>query len=227
MPPLDMSLRLAVALIAGGAIGFERQWRRRPAGLRTHLMASLASATFMLVSTHLMPYQHYPPDEPYLRADVTRIAAGVVIGISFLGAGAILRHNGRIKGLTTAASLWLSTALGLAAGAGMFLLTALSTVAALFVLVVIRFWEDRMPTRPKRVIRILIGPEGPNRQDLMKDIDALADVRRANFEFNAPDHTSRIELYLGFDTHENLHRLMAHLEALPDLRRLSVSHREM
>ncbi len=227
MPPLDMSLRLAVALIAGGAIGYERQWRRRPAGLRTHLMASLASATFMLVSAHLVPYQHYHTNEPYLRADVTRIAAGVVVGISFLGAGAILRQNGRIKGLTTAASLWLSTAIGLAAGAGMFLLTTLSTIAALFVLVVIRFWEHRMPSRPRRVIRILIGPDGPTRQDLMKDIDALADVRRVNFEFNARRHTTLINLYVGFENQDQLHRLLRHLEALPDLRRLSVGHREI
>jgi putative Mg2+ transporter-C (MgtC) family protein len=220
-----MIVRLLVALLVGGAVGFERQWRRRPAGLRTHVLASLAAATFMLVSTHLVPYQHYPPSDPYLRADVTRIAANVAVGISFLGAGAILRRNGRIKGLTTAASLWLSTALGLAAGAGMFLLALLSTVAALFTLIVIRIWERRLPSRPKRVIRLVLGPGGPDRQALMEEIDTLADVIRANFSVDPRRGTTRIEVHAGFDGHAQLHRLLARLEALPDLRRLSVGHR--
>jgi putative Mg2+ transporter-C (MgtC) family protein len=226
MSPLELSARLIAALLAGGAIGFERQWRKRPAGLRTHLLASLASATFMLVSTHLIPYQHYGPDEPYLRADVTRIAAGVAVGISFLGAGAILRSEGRIKGLTTAASLWLSTALGLAAGAGMYLLTALSTFAALFVLVVIRLWERRLPSRPRRIIKLVLGPDGPERQVLMKQIGGLADVHFAGFSVNSRRRTTRIEIHAGFEDHAQVHRLLAHLEALPDLLHLSVSHRE-
>lgn len=225
MTPLELSARLAVALLAGGAVGFERQYRKRPAGLRTHLLASLASATFMIVSAHLMPYQHYGPNEPYLRADVTRIAASVAVGISFLGAGAILRHNGRIKGLTTAASLWLATALGLAAGAGMYALTALSTFAALFVLIVLRLWEHHLPARPKRTIRLVLGPDGPHRRDLLQQLNSLADIRRADFTLDPRRRTTLIELHVNFDTQAQLLHMLAHLEALPDLRRLSVSHR--
>lgn len=107
----------------------------------------------------------------------------------------------------------------------MFLLTLLSTIGDLFVLIVIRVWERQLPNQPKRVIRIVLGPDSPDRQTLMKDIDSLADVRRADFIVNPRHRTIQINLFVGFKTQAQLHRLLAHLEGLPDLRRLSVSHR--
>src|SRR5271157_136799 len=117
----ELLLRLAASALLGGVIGYERERREQPAGLRTHLLVSLASAAFMIVSTQFVFYQHYVNDG-VVRADVGRIAANVVVGIGFLGGGAILHAGLQIKGLTTAASLWLVAAVGLSAGAGMYLL---------------------------------------------------------------------------------------------------------
>ena len=119
MTALDVLPRIVLAAVLGAVIGFERDVHGHPAGLRTHATVGIASATFMIVSTQLPFYQHYDSNN-YAHVDFSRIAASVVSGISFLGAGAILRSNVSIEGLTTAASLWLVAAIGLAAGATMY-----------------------------------------------------------------------------------------------------------
>src|SRR4051794_17166238 len=135
---IELLLRMVVAMVLGGAIGYEREIIEQPAGLRTHLLVALASATFMLVSTQFAYFQHYVNDG-LVRVDAGRIASNVVVGIGFLGGGAILRAGPRIRGLTTAASLWLAAAIGLAAGGGMFIVAVMATLFALFALVVLRY----------------------------------------------------------------------------------------
>jgi len=107
----EVLLRLFVAAALGGAIGLERELRERQAGLRTHLVVSVGSALFTLVSAY--GFSNFGA-----RVDPTRIAAQIVTGIGFLGAGAIIRQGLSVRGLTTAASLWLVAAIGMAAGAG-------------------------------------------------------------------------------------------------------------
>jgi putative Mg2+ transporter-C (MgtC) family protein len=102
---LELILRICVAAVLGGIIGYERDVHGRPAGLRTHALVALASATFMVVSTHFMFEQHYPGGAT-VPADGARIAAQVVSGIGFLAGGAILRTGLTVQGLTTAAALW-------------------------------------------------------------------------------------------------------------------------
>jgi putative Mg2+ transporter-C (MgtC) family protein len=113
--PAEMFLRMGTGIVLGGAIGFEREHSGHAAGLRTHLLVGLASTLFMLVSTQFTFFQRYEKDD-LITVDTSRIAASVVSGIGFLGAGAILRTGLSIQGLTTAASLWLVAALGLASG---------------------------------------------------------------------------------------------------------------
>src|SRR5436305_13332760 len=139
---LELCVRRLASVRLGGSIGYESEMRRQPAGLRTHVLVSLASATFMVVSTQFVFFQHYV-DNGVIRVDMGRIASNVVVGIGFLGGGAILHSGLRIKGLTTAASLWLVAAVGLAAGSGMFSLAGLATAMSLFVLVALRIFEQR------------------------------------------------------------------------------------
>ena len=106
-----VALRLVVAAGLGGLIGLERELKDQPAGLRTHLLVALGACLFTLVSA-------YGFDGERAGTDVTRIASQVVVGIGFLGGGTILRHSGTVRGLTTAASLWVTAAVGLAIGAG-------------------------------------------------------------------------------------------------------------
>jgi putative Mg2+ transporter-C (MgtC) family protein len=117
---LEACLRLLVALILGTAIGIEREYHRHPAGLRTMAAVSVGSCLFALVGT-LVPH-----------TDPTRIAAQVVTGVGFLGAGAILRSGRSIHGLTTAAAIWVVAAIGMAVGFGLFIV---STICALMVVV--------------------------------------------------------------------------------------------
>src|ERR1051325_6599108 len=132
--PLEMLLRMAAGIIAGGVIGYERERGGHAAGLGTHLLVGLASTLFMLVSTQFYYFQRYEKGD-LIAVDPSRIAASVVTGIGFLGAGAILRTGLNVQGLTTAASMWLVAALGLAAGGGMYLETAIATGTSLIVLI--------------------------------------------------------------------------------------------
>ena len=120
---LELTVRLVVALLLGGVIGWERELARMPAGFRTHALVSLGSAIFTVISA----YAFTGPG-----SDPTRIAAQVVSGIGFLGGGAILHYGGTVRGLTTAASLWSVAAVGMAAGAGLYVV---ATIGALLVII--------------------------------------------------------------------------------------------
>jgi len=126
-------LRLSVAAVLGGAIGMERELRERGAGLRTHLVVCVGSALFTLVSAYGF-HEFLVNGGSLVRTDPTRIAAQIVSGIGFLGAGAIIRQGLSVRGLTTAATLWLVAAIGMASGAGYYSAAFISTVGALLTL---------------------------------------------------------------------------------------------
>lgn len=121
----ELGLRLTAGLVLGAIIGFERELHRQPAGFRTHSLVSLGAAMFTIVSA----YAFVGP-----MVDPTRIAAQIVSGIGFIGAGTILQYRGSVRGLTTAASLWAVAAIGTAAGAGMLIMAAVGTILILVVL---------------------------------------------------------------------------------------------
>jgi len=132
----EVVIRLLVAVLVGGLIGWDRQRAEKPAGLRTHMLVALGSASFTLlgfeVGAHLSP----KTGEGF---DPTRVLQGVIGGIGFLGAGAIIQDRGHVTGITTAASVWVSGALGAAAGVGAYVLAGFTTLLAFAVLRVSRF----------------------------------------------------------------------------------------
>jgi putative Mg2+ transporter-C (MgtC) family protein len=132
-------LRLFVAAVLGGAIGAERELRERGAGLRTHTVVCVGSALFTLVSAYGF--------SEFRVVDPTRIAAQIVSGIGFLGAGAIIRHGLSVRGLTTAATLWLVAAIGMASGAGYYDAAIIATLGALFTLGPLRVLAYRVTRR--------------------------------------------------------------------------------
>jgi putative Mg2+ transporter-C (MgtC) family protein len=129
----DNLARLSLAAALGGAIGFERELRDREAGLRTHLLVCLGSALFTIVSAYGFR-EFLTGGDQVIRADPTRIAAQIVTGIGFLGAGAIIRQGLTVRGLTTAATLWVAAAIGIAAGAGYYSGAVIGTVVTLIAL---------------------------------------------------------------------------------------------
>jgi putative Mg2+ transporter-C (MgtC) family protein len=142
---LDLALRLTVGLILGAIIGFERELHRQPAGFRTHSLVALGAALFTVVSAF-----GFTGDS----VDPTRIAAQIVSGIGFIGAGTILQYRGHIRGLTTAASLWSVAAIGTAAGAGLYVVATVGTILILVILSIL----DRVESVARR--RLQLPPEG-------------------------------------------------------------------
>lgn len=128
----DAMGRIVVALVLGGLIGFDREVRNKPAGVRTHMLVAAGAALFIVVAVLLSQGLETLGTEA-ARIDVSRIAAGIVAGVGFLGAGAIITRHDRVSGLTTAAGLWITAAIGTAIGFGLWIIGIGSTVAVLIV----------------------------------------------------------------------------------------------
>jgi putative Mg2+ transporter-C (MgtC) family protein len=141
----EILFRLVAALAAGSLIGLERSHRGRPAGFRTHALVCLASSLLMLVTVY---ETHWFPDTSTTRVilDPTRIAQGIMTGIGFVGAGAIIKEGFTVRGLTTAASIWVTAAIGILTGIGFYFAAVVGTVLALGTLSLFRWIEARLPT---------------------------------------------------------------------------------
>lgn len=143
LTPLDVIARLSIAALLGGVVGIEREYRSKPAGLRTHMMVSLGAACFTLAAFGLA--EEVSPDLAVdsTVVDPTRVVQGIIGGIGFLGAGAIIRNRASIEGLTTAGSIWLAGAVGIAAGAGNHVLAGAAVLAAVIILALVGWAEHR------------------------------------------------------------------------------------
>ena len=146
----QLLLRIVVATALGACIGYERHIHGRPAGLRTHMLVALASATFMAVSTHFVYFQHYAKED-LVAVDTSRIAAAVVSGTGFLAGGAILRTGLTVQGLTTGAGLWLVSWIGLSSGAGMYTESVAATAIRY-----IKGWYDKLPEHQAKALSIVL-----------------------------------------------------------------------
>ena len=146
-------LKLLIAAFLGSFIGLERDMHGRAAGLRTHLLVALGSALFMILSESIA--LHYANmSHSALRMDPSRIAAQIVTGIGFLGAGVIIKSGLTVRGLTTAASLWLTASIGMAIGAGYFLIALSTTFIGLFALVILNNLEKFYNKDSYRILEI-------------------------------------------------------------------------
>lgn len=139
---LEMLARLAVAAFIGGALGWEREWQRKPAGLRTHMLVSLGAAVFMVIALDFAEETNTQQTGP--RIDPLRAVAGILGGVGFLGAGSIIRSRGTVQGITTAASIWLAAAVGTAAGMGYYVVTATAGGLGLVILLVLGVLETKV-----------------------------------------------------------------------------------
>jgi len=134
--------RLLLAAIFGAAIGFEREWRNRPAGLRTHVLVCVASATFAILTIEIIHAPMFEKDTG--RFDPIRVIEAVTAGVAFLAAGVVIFTRGQVHGLTTGAGMWLAGAIGVACGLGLWQIALFSTVLALLVLVLLYSLENKM-----------------------------------------------------------------------------------
>lgn len=142
---IDFIIRLFVAAILGGIIGLEREYRAKEAGFRTHFLVSMGSALFMILSQY--GFGDVLSELNKASYDPSRIASQVVTGIGFIGAGTIIFQKHVVKGLTTAAGLWVTSAIGLTTGAGMYLLATAATFLVLFCLEAMTFFQNKFGTK--------------------------------------------------------------------------------
>jgi putative Mg2+ transporter-C (MgtC) family protein len=220
---LEMVTRIAVGATLGGAIGYERDRHGRPVGLRTHFIVSLTAATFMVISSQFVYQQRYSPGD-LVEVDASRIAASVVSAVGFLAGGTILRVGLTVQGLTTAAGIWLVTAIGMSAGAGMFVESISVTALGLLALTLLRRFEDKKDDVLSRRITVSVrrGPDGLSivHRELREECLAVRDLE---YEQRFTDEgllVATFEVTLSVD--RGLVGLIQRLENVPGIDRVQV-----
>jgi putative Mg2+ transporter-C (MgtC) family protein len=216
----EVTLRLVLAAALGGAVGLERELREREAGLRTHLLVSLGAAVFTLVSAYGFSDFRYGI-RTGITLDPTRIAAQIVTGIGFLGAGAIIRQGLSVRGLTTAATLWVVAAIGMATGAGYYSVAVIGTGLVLFSLYPLRLLAYRAvvrlrPEEGRLVVTMSPGasaaPVVAQLERLGARIDALQidesqTERSVVAEIKIPERASGVEIADGVQELDEVRRV--------------------
>ncbi len=173
----DILIPCVLALVLGGIIGFQREKTERPAGLRTHALVCLGATVFTLVS-----YLGFGLQDGF---DPTRIAAGVVTGIGFIGAGVIFRQGPLVKGVTTAASIWVVAAIGLALGVKLYYLALIVTILGFLILSIVKFFEDKLIRLPNYFIRITASKDFEDIDTLIHSLKKISmDVKSRKYEFD-------------------------------------------
>ncbi|HUQ09867.1 MAG TPA: MgtC/SapB family protein [Steroidobacteraceae bacterium] len=178
---LEMILRLVAALLAGALIGFERSFHGRPAGLRTHVLVCLASSVLMLVTVYEDHWVRTAAVET--RLDPTRMAQGIMTGIGFLGAGVIVKEGINVRGLTTAASIWITAGIGVLAGVGLYFPMIVSVILTLLVLSVFRWVEAKAPSRAYYFFDVKYARDGNLSEETMRELLRKLGFSIANFSY--------------------------------------------
>jgi putative Mg2+ transporter-C (MgtC) family protein len=225
---IDILIRLGLGFLAGGIIGFERSSRRQVAGLRTHILICLGATLLMLLSIWLP--QEYSGMK---NGDPGRIAAQVVSGIGFLGAGAIIRLGNNVKGLTTAASLWLIAAVGMAIGAGMFIAAAGVEVLSLLTLVVIGRAEKKIfPAVRNKLLELRYkhssSPDTGAARDILKSfgiqIQSL-DVNQGMGKEKGKGAGTKVRFLVSIPDSADISRLAKAFKATGDVARVEIKEK--
>ena len=216
----EIMLRLLLGALVGGMIGFERQAHGRPAGFRTHILVCIASVLLMIVSE----YYHYlaSMDPGYVRADPGRIAAGAITGVGFLGAGVILKTGITIQGLTTAACIWVVSAIGLAIGSGLYLPGIVTSLITIITLLVLRNVERKMPKLSFRFLTINAG-EAVDEERITSVLGKYG-VTVSNIDYESCTGTKEAVFYItiAFNYRVSIKGLADELASLESVRRVCI-----
>jgi len=220
---VEVVIRLLLASLLGGLIGLERELHGRPAGFRTHLLVSLGAALFMSVSLYFFQAYGSLSANTAVRVDPARVAAQIVVGIGFLGAGAIIRDKGAVRGLTTAACLWLAAAIGVACGAGMFMVSLLVTAIALVSLLVLKQAEGMLNKHTYQQVTV-ISADVPGQFERIEQIvqECGASLMETALEREVDLAMIRFEFSLRMGARNTSCRLVDTLSSLDGVRKVSL-----
>ena len=211
----EIAVRLVLALVLGGLIGIERESMGRPAGFRTHILVSVGSALIMITSAYAFAEALPGGYEP------GRIAAQVVSGIGFLGAGTIMREGANIRGLTTAASLWTVAGIGLTVGSGLYFASVLATLLVVLTLVVLNQLEWNYLSTKHEVLTLLIQ-DTPGQLARVFAVLAKYDVNVFNVELSSDDAgEAKLDLEVEISAKHSRVKIIEDLVSTPGIKRAS------
>lgn len=200
---LDFALRILIAALCGGCIGLEREKRYKNAGIRTHIIVAVTSALMMIISKYGF-FDVVSIEGIRLQADAARIAAGVVAGMGFLGAGAIFIKRDSIIGLTTAAGLWATVGIGLAVGCGFYILCIFSTILILLIQKILHSFHMRSHNKFVGSVMCNISKHSITMQDLRDYIAKYGfDIKEISYAIDKNEETN-VLLTIEFPTQETM-----------------------
>ncbi len=218
-------LRLLVGAIIGGIIGFEREIHGRAAGFRTQLIVCVAAVLIMIVSENY--YFHLQHDDSILQIDPARIAAGALIGIGFLGAGVIVKSEFAVRGLTTAAAIWIVSAIGLAIGAGLYLEGIITAIITITALIILRRVEKKIETLVYKTIAVSTSLNG-NIEETLTSILSDYGVRIHSIDYEKRESTGELIYNFNVSTRKktSLKEIFLKLSSLESIKNIRIgSHR--
>lgn len=220
--PMDALVRLLLAMFAGGAVGIEREMRRQTAGLRTHILISLGSCLLMMLSIWM------PQSVGMEKGDPGRIAAQVVSGIGFLGAGAFIKIGNNVKGMTTAASLWVAAAIGLTIGGGMWEAALITLVLVLIALAWLEPLERKLfPAERFKYIHIWFAESTADREAVLavlashgikaQSVDATQDVA---------NHSTKLTVLAKIPVDTNIESLFKEIRTVGEVHKIKIEENQ-
>ncbi len=220
IPTTEIIIRLLLGAVVGGIIGFERSAHGRAAGFRTHLLVCVAGVLIMTVSE----YYHYLSrwDPSYVRVDPARLAAGAITGVGFLGAGVIVKSGLNVQGLTTAACLWIVSAIGLSIGSGLYVPAIVSFVITYLALWLLRMVEDRMPRLVYRFIRVITGDEVDEEAITSVFGKYKATVNNIDYERDVEKRESSFEITIALSDRTSMKRIVDEIASLGSVKRVTI-----
>jgi putative Mg2+ transporter-C (MgtC) family protein len=217
--------RLSAAVIVGAMIGFERTFHGRPAGFRTHALVCIASAMLMLVTVYQVEWMKGGVPLDAIRTDPTRMAQGIMTGIGFLGAGVIFKEGLTVRGLTTAASIWTTAAIGILIGIGLYQAAFISAVATLLILSGFRYIEMKLPTEFYAHHTLKFDRNAVMAEDELRELVGKYGFSVANLSYRLSETGKHFEYRMVIKSRDrrNAERLAQHLRGLPSVVEFRIS----
>jgi putative Mg2+ transporter-C (MgtC) family protein len=214
---------LLAALAAGGLIGLERNYHGRAAGFRTHALVAVAATALMLVT--LYPDQLFPAGSTRVSVDPTRMAQGIMTGIGFLGAGVIFKEGLTVRGLTTAASIWVTSALGILAGLGFYFPLIVTTLLTLGILSVFRWIETQIPVQLYAHLDVGFSADAPMPEaDFRRFIEKRGfTIANLDYRYRAEERTFDYVVVIWTKERDNVSQLAERLRGEPAVREFQLA----
>lgn len=221
IPTYEIIFKLLLGTLLGGIIGFERQTHGRPAGFRTQLLVCVACVLIMMISESY--YSQGMTNPAYARIDPTRLAAGAMTGVGFLGAGVILKTGVSIQGLTTAACIWIVSAIGLAIGAGQYVAGIAGFIITFFSLWVLRLFESRIPRLIYKYVTLVTDGNG-DEQTITELFNKRGfDIIKMDYKIKIPEKEKTYIFTVSARDGVRMKEIISDISGLAGARKLEIS----